>query len=249
MLPFPTSPVSPNAGEFHHVRDKVVTKTPGALCPPAVDLAVLRVRFYDRCHTSATLLQAVEKSRRRFRSASGTLRSARRSTATRIFLLICSSERRHGLMPTLTKRRDRVIQGFPMIHLSAKSEPAQRGIRGKSRSDSPGLIALSGTDTLRSHAEKLREWFRVEARVLNKLAHTKGVRLSAGLPGSPCGVLGMSGRSAPATVWACPRRSLPCLSHLRRATSLPVATNETSVDAPPQMARVSTKRRSRYDTG
>jgi len=39
-----------------------------------------------------------------------------------------------------------------------------------------------------------------------------------------------------------------CLSQLRRAASLPVATKETYLDARSQMTRVSTERRGRYDT-
>src|SRR5215210_3706124 len=55
MLPFPPSPVSLNAGEFCHVRDKVVTKPSGqSLQGPTPVLP--RIRFHDLRHTSATLL-------------------------------------------------------------------------------------------------------------------------------------------------------------------------------------------------
>jgi integrase len=57
MRPFPTAPVSLNAGEFRHVRDKVVTKLSRQSLQGPTPVPP-QIRLHDPRHTSATLLLA-----------------------------------------------------------------------------------------------------------------------------------------------------------------------------------------------
>jgi hypothetical protein len=128
-------------------------------CTKRVERAgVPRIRFHDLQQTGATLLLVSGNIRKWCGSASGMPRSARRSIATRIVLLICSSERRHGLMSCLTRRLGLSDTPISPMYLLTMTAAGSCGVLGNSGSDNPGLVALSGTCFIRCQAEKRGAW-------------------------------------------------------------------------------------------